>query len=336
MTVRAKFSESMLVISSRVGVALAAFLMGLVIAAADGWPTRPVTMVIPFAAGGPTDAVGRIVAQRLSETLGHQVVVENVGGAGGMTGASRVVRATPDGSVFLFGGAASNIFNQLLYKEPLYNSGTDFAPVTLLTEQALVLVARKNLSANTLAEFARYLRDNAATSFGSAGVGSSTHLGCLLLNTAIGVDVTHVPYRGAGPAMQDLIAGRIDYMCDLTPDAVAHIGANEIKAIAMLAKARSPILRDVATADEQGLAGFEATSWYGLFLPKGTPVAIVRKLQEAATTAVDTPSLRDRLRDLGVEIVAPERRGPEYLARFIGEELAKWEPPIRRSGFVVQ
>jgi tripartite-type tricarboxylate transporter receptor subunit TctC len=319
----------------RAGIALAAFLTASGPAAAEDWPTRPVTMVIPFAAGGPTDAVGRVVAQHLGETLGQHVVVENVGGAGGMTGASRVVHAAPDGYVFLFGGAASQVFNQILYKKPLYNSRADFAPVALLTEQASVLVARKDLPANSLAEFARYLKGNKTASFGSAGVGSSTHLGCLLLNGAIGVDITHVPYRGAAPAMQDLIAGRIDYMCDLLPDVVGHIRSGEVKPIAMLARVRSAILPDVPTADEQGLAGFEATSWYGLFLPKDTPGAIVRKLHDAAIAAVDAPALRDRLRGLGVEIVPPDRRGSDYLARFIGEEIAKWSTPIQANGIAV-
>ena len=323
----------------RIGIALAAFLMASGMAskpaAAEDWPTRPVTMVIPFAAGGPTDAVGRVVAQRLSETLGQQVVVENVGGAGGMTGASRVAHAAADGNMFLFGGASSQVYNQFLYKKPLYNSRTDFAPVALLTEQASVLIARKDLPASTLAEFIRYLKDNKTASFGSAGVGSSTHLGCVLLNAAIGADVTHVPYRGAAPAMQDMIGGRIDYMCDLVPDAVAHVRAGDVKPIAMLARSRSPILPDLATADEQGLAGFEATSWYGLFLPKDAPAAMVQKLHDAAVAAVETPSLRDRLRGLGVEIVAPERRSSDYLAHFIGEEFAKWSTPIRASGIMV-
>jgi tripartite-type tricarboxylate transporter receptor subunit TctC len=317
------------------GSALAAFLMASGAAAAEDWPTRSITMVIPFAAGGPTDAVGRVIAQRLSETLGQQVIVENVGGAGGMTGASRVAHAASDGNVFLFGGSSSQVYNQILYKKPLYNSRTDFTPVALLTEQASVLIARKDLSANTLQELTRYVKDSKTASFGSAGVGSSTHLGCLLLNGAIGADVTHVPYRGAAPAMQDLIGGRIDYMCDLVPDAVAHIRAGAVKPIAMLARSRSPILPDLATADEQGLAGFEATSWYGLFLPKEAPAAIVQKLHDAAVAAVDTSSLRDRLRGLGVEIVAPERRSPDYLARFIGEELTKWAAPIRASGITV-
>lgn len=315
-----------------IAVALAAVLLATAPARGQGWPTRPITMVVPFAAGGPTDAVGRVVAQGLSETLGQQVVVENIGGAGGMTGASRVAHAAADGSAFLFGGSSSQIFNQLIYKKPLYNARTDFTPVVLLTEQASVLIARNDLPAKSLAEFIRYVKETKTASFGSAGVGSSTHLGCVLLNTAIGADVTHVPYRGAAPAMQDVIGGRIDYMCDLVPDAIAHVRSGDVKAIAMLGRSRSPILPEVASADEQGLAGFEASSWYGLFLPKDAPAPIVRKLHDAAVAALETPALRDRLRNLGVEIVAPQRRSSEYLTRFIGEEFAKWSVPIRASG----
>ncbi len=319
----------------RTAIALVAFLTASGAAVAEDWPSRPVTMVIPFAAGGPTDAVGRVVAQGLSETLGQQVVVENVGGAGGMTGASRVAHAAADGSVFLFGGASSQIFNQLIYKRPLYNSRTDFSPVALLTEQPSVLVVRKDLPASSLPEFIRYAKESRTASFGSAGVGSSTHLGCLLLNGAIGAETTHVPYRGAAPAMQDMIGGRIDYMCDLVPDAVGHIRSGDVKAIAVLARSRSPILPEVATADEQGLPGVDANSWYGLFLPKGVPAAIVQKLAGAVSAAVDSGPVRERLRGLGVDVVAPERRNPDYLARFIGEEYTKWSVPIRASGITV-
>ncbi len=323
-------------ISRLTAIALATLSTMFGSAMAEDWPSRPVTMVIPFAAGGPTDAVGRVVAQALSEALGQQVVVENVGGAGGMTGASRVAHAPPDGSVFLFGGAASQIFNQLIYKKPLYNARTDFTPVTLLTEQASVLIARKDLSANALPEFMRWLKGAKQASFGSAGVGSTTHLACLLLDGAIGAEATHVPYRGAAPAMQDLVAGRIDYMCDLVPDAVGHIRSRDVKAIALLARTRSAILSDVATADEQGLPGVEANSWYGLFLPNGVPAAIVRRLAAAAGAAADTGVLRERLRGLGVDIVPPARRGSDQLARFIGEEYAKWSVPIRANGIRVE
>jgi tripartite-type tricarboxylate transporter receptor subunit TctC len=305
-------------------------------AAAQDWPTRPVTMVVPFAAGGPTDAVGRVFAQALGETLGKPVVVENLGGAGGMTGANRVAHAAADGYTALFGGASGQVYNQLLYKKPLYNSRTDFAPVALLTDVAAILVARKDLPATTLAEFRRYLAANDGTTFGSAGVGSSTHLACALLNTALNAHPTHVPYRGAAPAVQDLMAGRIDYMCDLVPDAVAHVSAGAVKAIAMLAQSRSAILPDVATADEQGLAGFEASSWYALFLPKGAPASVVSKLNAATVAALELPSLRQRFRDLGVTVVKPERRSPEYLAHFIDEELVKWAGPIRAGSISVE
>jgi tripartite-type tricarboxylate transporter receptor subunit TctC len=252
-----------------------------------------------------------------------------------MTGAARVAHAPPDGNTFLFGGAASQVYNQILYKKPIYDSLTDFTPVALMTEQSSVLVARKDLPANTLKEFTRYVKANKTASFGSAGVGSSTHLGCVLLNNAIGADVTHVPYRGAAPAIQDLIGGRIDYVCDIIQDALPQIEGGAVKPIAMLARTRSPLLPDLATASEQGLADFEAVSWYGLLLPKDAPASIVRKLHDAAAATLDTPSVHDRLRSLGVEIVSPERRSPDYLAGFIKGEFAKWAPPIKASGISV-
>jgi len=183
---------------------------------APNWPTRPITMVVPFGAGGPIDLVGRLLAQRLSEMLGQQVIIENVGGAGGMTGAARVAKGAPDGSVFLFGNQGTHTFSQMLYKKPLYNAVTDFAPVTLVVTNAKLLVTRKDFPAQTLGEFIAYAKANQAKmQYGSAGAGSATHVTCVLLNNAIGVDITHVPYRGTGPAMQDIIAGRIDYLCDV-------------------------------------------------------------------------------------------------------------------------
>ena len=317
---------------SRTSLIAIALLLAARAAGAQDWPTRPVTMVVPYAAGGPTDAVGRVVAQRLSVELGQQVVVENIGGAGGMTGSSRVAHAAPDGNTFLFAGAGSQVFNQLLYKKPLYDAVTDFTPVALLTEQGLVLIVRKELPANRFGEFIDYLKTNTNANFGSAGAGSTTHLGCVFLNVAIGVNASHVPYRGAAPAMQDLIAGRIDYMCDLTPDALPQIEGRTVKPIAMLTRLRSPVLPALPTAAEQGLVDFDGSSWYGLFLPKGTPAAIVRKLHDAAAAALENQVLRGRLQSLGVEVVAPERRSSEYLASFLKQELVKWAAPIKASG----
>jgi tripartite-type tricarboxylate transporter receptor subunit TctC len=299
----------------------------------DSWPSRPVVMVVPFAPGGPTDVVGRIVAQRLGEILGQQMVVENVGGAGGMTGAQRVAQAAPDGYQVLLGTVGTQAANQTLYKHPLYNSTTDFIPVALIAEQPLVLIAKKDLPANTLAEFIAYTKANAAKmSFGSGGVGSSTHLGCLLFNTAVGVNVQHVGYKGSAPAMQDLIAGRIDYLCDAVTTALPHIQANNVKPIAVLARNRSPVLPNVPTASEQGLKNFEASNWIGLFFPKGTPTVIVQRLHDATLKAMDTPAVREKMKGIGTDLVAQDRTSPDYLKHFVASEIDKWAVPIKQSG----
>jgi tripartite-type tricarboxylate transporter receptor subunit TctC len=313
-------------------IVLATVLIICGAAGAQDWPTRPITLVVPYPAGGPTDVIGRLFAQQMTEFLGRQIVVENIGGAGGMTGASRIARAAPDGYQVLFGGSGNLTFNQILYKKPLFNSVTDFTPVGLLTEQSLVLVARKDLPADDLQEFMRYVKGNKSASFGSAGAGSSSQLGCVMLNLTIGANVTHVPYRGVALAMQDLIGGRIDYICDFIQTALPQVQAGAGKAIAILSPSRSPMLPDLRTADEQGLANFDTANWYGLFLPKGTPSSIVHKLHDAAVAVLDAPSFRDRLHSLGVEVVAPDRRSPEYLAGFLKDDIAKWTAPIKASG----
>jgi tripartite-type tricarboxylate transporter receptor subunit TctC len=301
--------------------------------AAEQWPTRPVTMVIPFAAGGPTDVLGRVVAQRLSEILGQQVVIENVGGAGGMTGAQRVAQAQPDGYQMVLGTVGTHAQNQSLYKRPLYNAATDFVPVALIAEVPLVLIARKDMPANTLLEFITYAKANQAKmTFGSAGSGSATHLGCVLLNTAMGTDITHMPYRGTGPAMQDLAAGRIDFLCEVISTALSQIQGGTVKPIATLTKTRSPVLPDLATAQEQGLAGFEAYTWNALFLPRGTPDDIVTRLHAATVETMNTPSVKERLEGLGAVLVAPERRSSTYLGKFVQSEIEKWAAPIKASG----
>jgi tripartite-type tricarboxylate transporter receptor subunit TctC len=305
-------------------------------ASAQNWPTQPVTMVVPFAAGGPTDVVGRVIAARLGEVLGQQMVVENVTGAGGMTGALRVAQAPPDGSQVLLGTVGTQAYSQTLYKRPLYNAVRDFAPVALIAEQSLMLIARTDLAVNTLTEFMSYARSHEADmSFGSGGAGSSTHLGCVLLNTAIGVRIQHIPYRGSAPAMQDLAAGRIDYLCDAVTTALPQVQARTVKALAVFARKRFSILPDVPTADEQGLANFEASNWIGLFLPRGAPAAIIRRLNEAALEAIATPSVQERMQALGTDLVSPQRATPDYLERFVASEIDKWAEPIRSSGVSV-
>ena len=302
------------------------------LAHAEDWPVRPVTFVVPYAAGGPNDSQARILAARLGELLHQQIVVENVGGAGGMTGANRVAKAAPDGYTLLLSGLA--VLGQIptLYKKPLYNAVTDFEPVALIAESPRILITRKDLPANTLGEFIEYAKVNQDhMQYASAGAGSGSHVCAILLDTLIGTHMAHVPYRGTGPAMQDLLAGRIDFTCEQISTAYPQIQSGAVKALATLASERPPALPDLPTAQEQGV-DLDCSVWIALSFPKGTADAIVRRLADAASEAVDTPAVRTRFENLGVSVVAPQRRTPEYLARFVPSEIKKWAGPIKASG----
>jgi tripartite-type tricarboxylate transporter receptor subunit TctC len=304
---------------------------------AETWPSRPLTMVVPFATGGPMDAVARILQSALSDALHEQVIVENVGGAGGMIGAARVAKAAPDGYQFVLGNVGTHAVSQTLYKTPFYNSTADFAPVVLVAELSLVLVARKDLPVSNLREFITYAKENQTTMrFASAGAGSATHLGCALMNARVGVDVTHVPYRGGALAMQDLIAQRVDYLCIDTPAALSQIESGAIKPIAILSHDRSPGLPNLASAHEQGLTGFEASNWNAFFLPKNTPASIIQRLHDASVAAMNDPTVQKRFRENGIDLVGDERRSPAYLAQFVADEIAKWAGPIKSSGLVLE
>ena len=315
------------------GVLAAAFcLAGEISAKAQDWPIRPVTMVVTNAAGGGPDAVGRILATRLTEVLARQVVIDNVAGAGGMTGTARVAKAAPDGYQFLLGSTGNMAQLQSLAKNPLYNAATDFAPVVLIAEAPLVLIHRKGLPAANLQGFVAHARANQAKmQFGSPGVGSTPHLACALLNAATGINVTHIPYRGSAPAMRDLIAGRIDYQCTTVTAAIAQIESNTVTAVATLSKARSPILPGIPTAHEQGLGDFDASVWFGFFFPKLAAELIVQKLHDATLATMNSPSVQNRLRDIGVDLVAPDRRSPQYLQRFVEREIEKWAAVIKTA-----
>jgi tripartite-type tricarboxylate transporter receptor subunit TctC len=323
--------------SIRINAAVAALVAIATPAAAQDWPTRPMTFVFPFAAGSSGDVLARLYAPHLSEILGRQVVIENVGGAGGMTGSARVAKAPPDGYQFVLGTAGTHAQNQTLYKNPLYNVATDFAPVGLVADQPVVLIARKDLPANTLQEFIAYAKANREKmQYGSAGTGSGTHLACALFNAAAGLNITHIPYRGGGPAMQDLVAGRIDYQCSLTAVAVPQIEGNSVKAIAILSRNRSETLPGVTAAHEQGLTDFEAYSWNALFMPKGTPPAIVRKLNAAVVATMQMPAVQARMKDIGADLPASARRTPEYLQEFVASEIEKWAGPIKALGVTAE
>ena len=303
------------------------------VCAQEDFPVRPVTMVIPFAAGGPTDILGRVIGQRMSEILGQQVVIENIGGGGGQTGSRRVLEAKPDGYTIVLGTVGTHAQSQTMSKKPIYNAATDFTPVALLADAPLALIARKDFPANNLNEFIAYAKANASSmQFGSSGAGSATHLGCVVANMAMGTNIVHVPYKGSGPAMHDLQGGRLDFMCTIVSLAKPQIDGGTVKALALMTKERSPALPNLPTALEQGTAGMEAYTWNALFLPKGTPAPIVWKLANAANESLNTPAVKERLEVLGVEIVAPERRTPEYLAEFVKSEIEKWKEPILKSG----
>jgi tripartite-type tricarboxylate transporter receptor subunit TctC len=301
-------------------------------ASAQNFPSRPITMVIPFAAGGPTDVLGRIMAQAMGEALGQTVVVENVGGAGGMTGGKRVADAKPDGYSMLLGTVGTQAQGQTLYKHPLYNAVTDFTPVALIADVPIALLVRKDLPAKNFKEFVAYAKENQSRmQFGSAGAGSATHLGCVVLNTAMGTNITHVPYKGTGPAMQDLISGRIDFLCEIISTAKPQIDGGSVRALAIMTKQRSPVLPNLPTALEQGL-DVQAYTWNALFLPKGAPADVVKKLNEAAAKAMDSPAVKDRLQGIGAMVVTPDRRSPDYLGSFVKSEIEKWAAPIKASG----
>jgi tripartite-type tricarboxylate transporter receptor subunit TctC len=305
-------------------------------AAAQTFPTKPMTMVIPFAAGGPADVFGRIVSPRMSQVLGQQIIIENIGGAGGMTGSKRVADAPPDGYTFVIGTVGTHAQSQSLYKRPLYNVITDFTPVGLTAQVPIVLITRKDLPVKDLKEFIAYAKANQTKmQYGSAGAGSATHLGCVLLNYLIGVDITHVPYRGTGPAMQDLQGGRIDYLCEAISTAKPQIDGGTVKAIASMTKERSPALPNLPTGIEQGVDKLEAYTWYGIFLPKSASPAIVKRLNEAAIAAMHDANVKERLAELGAVIVKDDQMTPEYLGQFVKAEIEKWAGPIKASGVTV-
>jgi tripartite-type tricarboxylate transporter receptor subunit TctC len=299
---------------------------------AQTYPTRPMTMIVPFAAGGPQDVLGRLMAQRMSEILGKQIVVENIGGAGGVTGSKRVADAQPDGYTMGIGSVGTHAHNQTLYKRPAYDAAADFTPVALIAETPSVLITRKDLPANNFQEFVAYTKENQARmQFGSPGAGASSHIACVVLNHIIGVSPTHVPYRGGGPAMQDLIGGRIDYQCDQIVTAKPQIDAGSVKGLAILTKECSPALPNLPTALEQGTS-VQAYAWTVLFLPRRTPDAIVYTLNNAVVQALHTPTVRMRILELGSTVASDERATPQYLAGFVKSEIEKWAGPIKASG----
>ena len=290
-------------------------------------------MVIAFSPGGPLDTLARNLQPYLGEALGQQVVIENVPGGGGAVGSLRVSNAAADSHMFTLGSIGTHAIGQSMHKKPPYNSVTDFAPVMLVADAPQVVLARKDLPANNLKEFAIYAKANQdKMQHGSGGAGTSSHIGCVLMNQVIGVQITHVPYRGGGPAMQDLLAGRIDFICNYISTALPPHNAKIAKVIAALTSKRTPSFPEVADRRGEGFKGLDISAWNAIYMPKSATPQQVAKLNAALNKALDNPALKKRLEDIGLDVPAPERRTPEYLAKFTADEIRRWEAPVKASG----
>jgi tripartite-type tricarboxylate transporter receptor subunit TctC len=301
-------------------------------ALAQDYPTRTVTMIVPFAAGGPADITGRIVADIFSRHLGQRVVVENVGGAGGTIGTLRAARATADGYTILLGHMGTNALAPAFYPNLGYDPQKDFEPIGLTAEYPELLVVRKDFPANDLGEFVAYAKANASKlNVGHAGVGSVSYIGCLLLDAAIGIKPTLIPFTGTAPVLNAMLGGEIDYECDPVLGALAQVRAGAVRALAIAAKKRSPLLPNVPTSYEQGVPEFDCAVFYATFAPIGTPKPIIEKLSEALNKGLNEESVQKRLADLGADIVESRRRGPKPLADLVRSESARLIPILNAA-----
>ena len=308
-----------------------AMVCGPLAHAAD-FPTKPITIIVPFAAGGPTDTVARLLGQAMGADLKQTVLVENVGGAGGTVGAGRAARSDPDGYT-LFLHHIGHSTAPALYRKLPYNAVDDFAPIGLVTDVPMTLVARGNFPAKDLKELVAYVKQNKdKVTYANAGLGAASHLCGMLFMTAIDTDLTTVPYKGTGPAMNDLLGGKVDFMCDQTTNTTGQIKSGKIKVYAVTSKTRVPSLPDVPTAAEAGLPGFEVTVWHGLYAPKGTPKPIIDRLNAALKVALKDPTLKQRFAELGTEPVADSKATPEALNAYLKEQIALWGPIIKKAG----
>jgi tripartite-type tricarboxylate transporter receptor subunit TctC len=305
--------------------AIIALIGAMAPAQADNWPSRPITLVVPFGAGSGTDVIARLVANKASEYLGKPIIVEDLGGAGGTIAVSRVARATPDGYQFIIGAVDTFAQSQYLFENPPADTMKDFDPVALAVDQPLVFLAKKALPVSNMKEFADYLKVHQKdVKFGSAGIGAAPYLACATITRAIGAEATHVAYRAAAPALQDMLRGDIDYYCPLAVSAVPFMKQEQVKTLAVLTPERSMIFPDLPTAREQGINFTDGYYWNAFFVPKGTPEEVVKKLNLAISRALDDQNVGDRLKDLAAAPVPSNRRSPEYLRKYLGDEITKW------------
>lgn len=302
-------------------------------ALAQSYPTKPITLIVPFAAGGPTDVIARIVGEHMSKTLGQQIVVENVAGAGGTTGITRGAQATADGYTIMMGHMGTHGAAPALYANLKYDPTKDFEPIGMAAGTPILIVAKKDLAPKDLKEFVEHLKTNQdKVNQAHAGIGSVSHITCTMLNAQLGVKTTQVAYSGTGPALNDLVSGQVDYMCDQIVNLVEQIKGGAIKAYAIATPERSPALPDVPTTKEAGLPEYQVTAWNAMFAPKGTPKDIVAKLTDALAKALDDENTRKRLLDLGGVIPEKKDRTSAYLGDFVQKEVDRWTPILKASG----
>lgn len=306
-------------------------------AQAQPYPTRPITVIVPFTAGGPTDVLARILAQHMTQTLGQQIVVENITGAGGTIGSARVAKAAPDGYTMVMGNLGTHAASVGIYKNLAYDPRVDFEPVMLVGSTPMVLITRKNFPADTLGDFTAHAKANPSkVTFGSAGTGSISHLTYLLFTSLTKTEIQHVPYRGLSQAVNDLVAGQIDMMFDQAVTATPHILGGSVKAIAVTAPSRAASLPNVPSSTESGLPALHTIAWTALFLPKGTPKSIVERVNAAVDQAMRDPAIAKRMTELGSEVPAPDGRTPQALGNLVRAEIDKWVPLVQAAGVVGQ
>lgn len=323
---------------TRAGSPIAASLIAACLASAavspvfaQAYPTRPITVVVPFPAGGPSDVVARIVAESMSKTLGQQMVIENVGGAGGTIGSARVAAATPDGYTLLAGSMGSHVSAPVLTPGIKYNSERDFTPIGFTAHAPAVVVTRKDFPAKNLREFVQYAKKNEGKiKQAHGGIGASSHMACFLFNSIAKVNPISVAYRGTAPAMNDLIAGHVDYLCEQAVSVTGAISGNQVKALAVSSTQRLPTLPNVPTAKEGGL-DYQMSIWAGIFAPKGTPKPIVDKLAGALSKALDDPAVQKRLGDLGGSIPTRDERTPARFEKYVVAQIAHWSPILKAA-----
>jgi tripartite-type tricarboxylate transporter receptor subunit TctC len=305
-------------------------------ARADNFPSHPVTLVVPFSAGGPTDAMARILADHMRTTLGQNIVIENVTGAAGSLGVGRVVRAAPDGYTVSIGHLGTHVANGAIYKLG-YDLVADLEPVVLLPSNPMIIVSKNAVPAKTLKELIAWLKAKPApATAGTAGAGSGSHIAGLYFENVTGIKLQYVPYRGTAPALTDLVAGQIDIIIDQTSNSIAQVRAGTIRAYAVTDNKRVESAADVPTADEAGLSGFHMTLWSGLWVPKNTPKDIVAKLNAAAVDAMSDPAVRKKFEDLGLQMPPKDKLAPEALGAWQKAEIEKWWPMIKAADVKVE